>query len=200
MEKKYIYPDWYNGEIMEIYADNQLLDPIGEDFNNKIVEGTIITDVYVKEVIKHTVNFEPNGGEDLDIIYVIYGDNIDLIYYTTIKSNHIFMGWYIDSDFNQKYTNQPILTDITLYAKWIEGTPVITLSGPNSDVENNADVTLTATVKTQDGTPIEGVEVIFSKNLTDGDFTLISGVTNSSGVVKTTFRGPGEKSYNFNSN
>jgi len=25
--QKYIYPDWYNGEIMEIYADNQLLDP-----------------------------------------------------------------------------------------------------------------------------------------------------------------------------
>lgn len=70
---------------------------------------------------KYTVIFNTNGGNPVDDIKVTYLSNYENLPIPT-RTGYEFMGWYLDSDFNNKIedTTQVLTTkDHILYAKWL---------------------------------------------------------------------------------
>lgn len=73
----------------------------------------------------YTVTYETNGGSTLSPVNVRKGNDPDLFIgkQIPVKANEVFEGWYLDSSFNEPYSNTKIdkMTDFTLYAKWGTG-------------------------------------------------------------------------------
>ena len=71
-----------------------------------------------------TVTFNSNGGSPLNSIKVMSGNTLSAPI-SPKKDGYIFVGWYTDSDFNEMFLfdDEPIINDITLYAKWIKDDP-----------------------------------------------------------------------------
>lgn len=73
----------------------------------------------------YTVTYETNGGSTLTSTKVRKGEDPDfyIVKQTPVKVNEVFEGWYLDSSFNEPYSNTKIdkMTDFTLYAKWGTG-------------------------------------------------------------------------------
>ncbi|MGD9910766.1 MAG: InlB B-repeat-containing protein, partial [Candidatus Izemoplasmatales bacterium] len=65
----------------------------------------------------HTVHFVTSGSTVSDLI-VAHFDTFTLP--TTSKIGYRFIGWYLDADYQTIYLSSPVLTDITLYAKFEE--------------------------------------------------------------------------------
>lgn len=68
-----------------------------------------------------TVNiyFDTNGGSTIPMMTLQEGEIIELPE-DPVKSGYIFIGWYMDEDFENLYNFTTIDQDITLYAKWDE--------------------------------------------------------------------------------
>jgi len=194
----YILPEWFDEETMSIFTTASA----GVNLDSLFALGTVAniqySTVYVRLSVKHQVSFETNGGTPMDDIMILDGTsfnpNID---YVPTKPGNLFRGWYLDSSLTTKYTNQVILSDLTLYANWLEGEPIITISASNTNPDNNANVTITATVKSQNDIDLEGVTVTFTKDLSDGTLTPTQAVTGANGQAQTTFSGPGANTYNI---
>ncbi|VEU82948.1 endonuclease [Acholeplasma hippikon] len=106
IKEGYIFEGWfYNESFTMSYQPNQA---IKENIN-----------LYAKMSAEtFTVFFETNEGNDIQDITVLYNRNIELP--IPIKANYLFMGWFIDPDFNVLFDeNTPIKNDIKLYAKWV---------------------------------------------------------------------------------
>jgi len=73
--------------------------------------------------VNYTVNFETNGGTEIENITVMNGKNVSKPADPT-KDGFIFVGWYKDSAFTQAFTfsSDIVTSDITVYARWIEDT------------------------------------------------------------------------------
>lgn len=65
---------------------------------------------------KRTVKFVTNGGGEVADKVLEKGEELELP--TVTKEGYNFDGWYLDAEFTERYTNQEIKKDITLYAKW----------------------------------------------------------------------------------
>jgi len=66
------------------------------------------------------VQFECNGGSEIESITVKAGSTIDRPK-EPIKDGYSFAGWYSDKDFDIEFGfENPIVQDATLYAKWIQ--------------------------------------------------------------------------------
>lgn len=97
------------------YEDKEL----GKEFTNLVMPKENIT-IYAKwSVNQYTINFNSNGGTQVDSITQDYGSLI-MKPQNPVIAEGIFEGWYINSeltisvdDFNTMPAN-----DITLYAKW----------------------------------------------------------------------------------
>ncbi len=64
------------------------------------------------------VTFNSNGGSAVDAVRVRQGDLIAAVP-TPAKDNAVFLGWFTDSELNnQFYAEDPIMADLTLYAKY----------------------------------------------------------------------------------
>ncbi|MFL0376501.1 InlB B-repeat-containing protein [Paenibacillus amylolyticus] len=66
-----------------------------------------------------TINFNSNGGSEVNEQKVSYGDKV-MVPAVPTKAGHTFGGWYTDSGLSQAFDfeNTTVTADITLYAKW----------------------------------------------------------------------------------
>ena len=82
----------------------------------------VLSDItlYAKWLPLHLVSFNSQGGSGVHAIEVPYGKKLNVPESPT-KSGYIFDGWYLESScINQWiFTYDKVLSDITLYAKWI---------------------------------------------------------------------------------
>jgi uncharacterized repeat protein (TIGR02543 family) len=76
-----------------------------------------------------TVTFVSNGGPAVAAQTVVKGAKVTEPE-VPAKAGFTFMGWYKEADFQTPYNfNDPVNTDITLYAKWLDGdTPTFTVT------------------------------------------------------------------------
>ena len=86
----------------------------------------------------YTISFESNGGSNIEPISNLCDSSI---YEPTdpIKDGYIFAGWYSNPELTNLYTfNKMPAQNITLYAKWVEGTDIIDyeLDGGINNSEN----------------------------------------------------------------
>lgn len=74
--------------------------------------------IAVYEINTYSVSFITNQSTSLPSLEGIeHGDTIDLP--TLQKLGSIFLGWYLDAEYQNEFTNtQEVTTNITLYAKW----------------------------------------------------------------------------------
>ena len=105
----YIFAGWY--------ADSAYTKAF--DFKNtKITSDTKIYAKFISEDEKFTVSFNSNGGSSVASQTVNAGEKVTKPTDPT-KANFIFAGWYCDADLIEAYDfNTPVLSNITLYAKW----------------------------------------------------------------------------------
>lgn len=105
----YIFAGWY--------ADSAYTKAF--DFKNtKITSDTKIYAKFVSEDEKFTVSFNSNGGSSVASQTVNAGEKVTKPSDPT-KANFIFAGWYCDAALTEAYDfNTPVLSNITLYAKW----------------------------------------------------------------------------------
>lgn len=72
------------------------------------------------EVKEYTITFESNGGSEVDTQIIISGELVS-VPKEPVKDGFIFGGWYLDENLTEPYDfASPVLSDITLYAKWKE--------------------------------------------------------------------------------
>ncbi|MFC9710876.1 tail fiber protein, partial [Paenibacillus sp. NPDC056933] len=66
-----------------------------------------------------TINFNSNGGSEVNEQTVSYGDKV-IVPAVPTKAGYTFAGWYTDSGLSQAFDfdNTTVTNDITLYAKW----------------------------------------------------------------------------------
>ncbi len=91
------------------------------DFSDESVkfplEITEDTTLYAKWLQEFSVTFETNGGDKIDS----YKTGIIQESPNTSRTNYIFAGWFLNSDFSGNQINFPynVTKPLTLYAKWI---------------------------------------------------------------------------------
>lgn len=117
--------DLLNGE----FVNNTVINNAYE-LNTQITNNGNITDSYVKELTieenQILVEFDINNGKEKDTGYTVVDKVYDLNYKFTEediieveREGYNFLGWYIDSEFNQKLSSEIELTEnMVIYAKW----------------------------------------------------------------------------------
>ncbi len=73
--------------------------------------------LYARWIPYHRVIFVTIGGTEVEEQYVKDGYNAE--FKETTKEGHDFLGWYLDSEYKNKFDFGTIITeDILLYARW----------------------------------------------------------------------------------
>jgi len=88
------------------------------DFNNTVI--TSSKTLYAKwTIISYNITFDSQGGTNISSQTINYGSYATQPTVPT-KTNYTFGGWYTDSGCTNKFnfTTMPIISNITLYAKW----------------------------------------------------------------------------------
>ena len=126
---------------------------------------------FERSVIEYTISYELDGGTNNENNPAKYTIEDEIILKDATKENYTFKGWYTDSEFN----GEPITkiakgttNDVTLYAKFVEGTESTysveyylqniedddyTLKGEDtkSDIKGATGETVTADINTYEG-------------------------------------------------
>ena len=149
-----------------------------------------------KPVIRYVVKFETNGGGEISDKSVVAGTKISKLP-TPKRDGYIFLGWYYDDDLTQAVKlDDTVNKKMTLYASWLEQTPLETLERVNFAAAENVGKDFTIKVLSSDSSmTAEDVKAaIIAQNLTnpavtdfikvtaDGNGFVISGVKHSEGV------------------
>ena len=103
----YTFDGWYTNKTLEEATKKEQI--LSSDNGNIKLYGKFIPNEY-------TINFESNGGSEVESITGAYGSEVELPVPT--KENSEFDGWYLDEALEQKATNNIPLGDTTYYAKW----------------------------------------------------------------------------------
>lgn len=119
---------------------------------------------------KYTITFDSCGGNEVAPIQnIIWGDTVTLP--EAIKSGAVFEGWYTSKDYTTEFTEKDFVTsDMTLYAKWNEGTQGTVTPTPGANITGGVTGTITPKVTptvtpnvtpstTQAVTPTQGANV-----------------------------------------
>jgi uncharacterized repeat protein (TIGR02543 family) len=91
--------------------------PNGSDEYYEYIDGFIFWEVVPSG---YSITFEENGGTSVTDLteQTVLPSPLP----TPTKENHIFRGWYYDSDFtNRAFPGDPLTDDVILYAKWGSG-------------------------------------------------------------------------------
>lgn len=72
-------------------------------------------------VTKYTLAFEANGGSAVATVSKVKNTTVDLSKYITKRDGYSFDGWHTDKELTNKVTEVKMTSNITLYAKWVEG-------------------------------------------------------------------------------
>lgn len=105
----YTFEGWYNDAIYS------------ELYQFQMMPAENLT-LYAKwKVNNYTMSFESNGGSLISSITQAFGTTISEPT-TPIKTDYVFRGWYLDENFETKYTITTMpASNIKLYAKWTLG-------------------------------------------------------------------------------
>lgn len=99
------------------YSDINLTTPY--DYNT-VVNCDITLYAKWEELVKHTIEFNTNGGSVISSIKVIEGTKVNQLE-EPIKDGYTFGGWFIDEELLVSFDyNEEINSNLTLYAKWNE--------------------------------------------------------------------------------
>ncbi len=99
----------------------------GEDYQTVTAAGFYRYDDYSGQIVSVaavSLNFETNGGTEIEPITVPGGVMVDLLDYTTERSGYKFKGWHFDQALSNKIENSNMETPsapdepIIVYAKW----------------------------------------------------------------------------------
>jgi uncharacterized repeat protein (TIGR02543 family) len=106
---------WYETATIPLDEFGNLSAPL-TDSSQLLVNGDmIIYELFVP--VKNSVSFQSNGGTNYsDLSNVDYGSNIALP--TPYRQDYVFLGWYTDKDFSNKFEGIMPPYSITLYAQW----------------------------------------------------------------------------------
>lgn len=88
-----------------------------------ITGDVVFMPVYEELLRSYTVTFLSNGGNEIASVNVDAGDLL-LMPETPDREGFVFSGWYADEMLTELYDwNAAVLSDMTLYAKWVEAEP-----------------------------------------------------------------------------
>ena len=91
----------------------------GYDGSGNPTKWTFYTDI--QNVDDCVVSFQTNGGSIVEAQTIALGGTVTEPEAPT-KEGFVFQGWYVDQEYTQAYDfATPVNTDITLYAKWVDG-------------------------------------------------------------------------------
>lgn len=86
---------------------------------------------------KIRLKFVSDNNQQIDDIEISVGESFTLPK-LDIKNDHVFVGWYLDKEFKTLYdSNNPIIENTTLYAKWQEVEQIITNSEKKPITDEN---------------------------------------------------------------
>ena len=71
----------------------------------------------------YAIHFDSNGGETVPSIYAKAGTDVTTA--TPKKDGHVFVGWYTDAEFNNKFDGKAPAKSTLLFAKWQESVEMI---------------------------------------------------------------------------
>lgn len=147
-------------------------------------------------VPRYTVEFELGNGNTMEDAVVVENTNISSLN-TPNWAEHIFLGWYYDADLTKAVESADKVTkDMTLYASWLEQTPLETLEKVNFASAENVGKEFTIKVLSSDSnmSADEVKAALIAQNLTNPAVTdfinvtaedngfVISGVKHSEGM------------------
>ncbi len=106
-------------------------------------------DLYAKwEAREYTITFYVNGGSDIDVMHVRYGEVITKPKSPTKEGNR-FLGWYQDGDLQDEFIFETMPAhDLSLYAKW--------------EVQQ-----YTITFDSNDGTAVDSITAFYGDKVTE---------------------------------
>ncbi|MCC8152232.1 MAG: InlB B-repeat-containing protein, partial [Lachnospiraceae bacterium] len=110
--------DWETGEMTDISIDksvqNQVLLLQSSSLTN--IDPAVFTCTYTG----YTLDFETNGGSEVDSVAAVAGTTIDLSACITTRSGHTFTGWYTDSELTTAEDCVAVEENMSVYAGWEE--------------------------------------------------------------------------------
>ncbi|GCF94911.1 hypothetical protein NRIC_28020 [Enterococcus florum] len=122
----------------------------------KIMGNTDLIARWVDKDHEFKIDFELNGGEGEKSKNVLVNKTIADQPDPTRK-NHRFDGWYTDSGLSMKYdVTQPVLGDLTLYAKWVEQIKIVSVTKGTDGTWSTSDEPITV----DKGTEYKDVPII----------------------------------------
>ena len=89
---------------------------VGNDSPNEVSAHGYVT-LHFETKYQYTVTFKTNGGSEVIPLKYFLGDYLEDLP-EPIKTGFNFEGWYLDSKLTQKYNDQDLTGNTTLYAKW----------------------------------------------------------------------------------
>lgn len=86
------------------------------------VFSAMIDDISLVKLENNIVKFDMNGGQEIEDITVLTGETIGVLNNEPFYYGYTFDGWYADKALTKAFDieNDPITSDITLYAKWVK--------------------------------------------------------------------------------
>jgi len=108
----YYLEGWYNANGEKVSTD-------------KVYEATLTTDTnltakFAAYDVLYTISFNTNGGNEIES--VSNGAGADFAPETPVKDGYVFAGWYADANCTTPFTATTFpAEDITIYAKWVNG-------------------------------------------------------------------------------
>lgn len=117
-----------NSDLEEVLVSGNTFDVVANEIYTVVIRLSI-RDVYKEKTITITaiklsdqllITYELNGGNGNFPALTVARNAILTFNESPTKDGFSFGGWYMDSELTTPYTNQEILNNTTLYAKWNE--------------------------------------------------------------------------------
>lgn len=90
---------------------------------SSIPTGNLVLTSKYRDIESYTISFDLNGGEFIDEIdELVFSELEKVVLPNPVKEDFVFVGFYLDIDFNNPFTSKFLTNDITLYARWVERT------------------------------------------------------------------------------
>lgn len=82
-----------------------------------------------------SLNFDTTGGEEIESMWIPTGAVFEVATIVPAKKGYVFDGWYLESGLVNPVTSVKMDTDVTVYAKWIDGFTITFNTNGGSEIE-----------------------------------------------------------------
>ena len=119
----------------------------GVTYGTHFIYGTTAIKTFTaKATPEYTVAFDTDGGSAISSVTVKKGKNVKMPQEDPVKEGYTFDGWYLDKGKTEKYDfEDPVYTDVTIYAKWNQAQDVNTTQEQNTTENQTEKPTESAT-------------------------------------------------------